>query len=82
MSSDDKIDMPSQAHSDLFKTSHKRRSIKRLGKHVTLVVCGRAVRNGAVQRRLSVNFSSENIFLHFWKEGLVHGANASPLHTG
>ncbi len=83
LSSDEKIiDKPSKAHSDLLKTSHKWRPVQRFREHVTLVICRRAVRNGTVQLWLGIYLSGENVFFHFWEEGLMQRANASTLDTG
>eukprot|EP00972_Heterocapsa_arctica_P058567 8638373-Heterocapsa_arctica.AAC.1 len=75
-------DMPSQAHSELLKTSHERSSIQRLSEYVTLVISALAVRNGAIKLWLSIYFAREVIFFHVWVEGLMKGTNASPLHSG
>ena len=56
--------------------------IQRLREHVAFMLPGRAVGNSAVQLWLRIYFSSENVFLHLGKEGLMHGANASTLDTG
>ena len=38
--------------------------------------------DSTLQLRLLVNFPGENVFFHLWEEGLMQGANASPLDTG
>ena len=70
------------AHADFLKARQEQSTVQRFREHVALVLCARAVRNGAVQLWLCISLSGENVFFHFWEEGLMQRANASPLDTG
>eukprot|EP00972_Heterocapsa_arctica_P015349 2262154-Heterocapsa_arctica.AAC.1 len=73
---------PQKAHAESLKTSHERGSIQRLSEYVNLVVTDLAIPNGAIKLWLSIDFAREVVFFHCGIEGLVKGANASPLHSG